>query len=458
MSAFVNWESLLSPASPKEKVKAPAPPPRGNTAVPVPPELPSASVPWATAATIGAVILSTLLILYLVRSNARAKSTATRLAATKQRQDEAIIAAVQKTLGEQIKATEEKFQQTLDRRIKDIQETSQQTLDGRISAIEETSQQMLDSRIAAIEEAFQQTLDHRIAEIEDAIRRRVNQRLEALESKIKMDQEAIDSLHNAINQRMEILEDGVRILDGKQLDQEATHITSRSLGQRLETVEGSLQALDAKTRASSQRIEAVDDSARVIDSRTKALSQRMEAVEDNLSATDGQVTLLSHDASRGVDAIERLQKQVKNLPGNEKLRELTGALEERFKELESRINQYQLAIEEARAEPEPEPEPRLTWSHIESQEIEPTGPIYVRPSYGHSPTLSYDGSLPPTPSSSGRSYSFTSSNAGYPITTPTNSKRRRMEMAAGFQDTTFASRQKLFNSRQEMHQRKDSIL
>jgi hypothetical protein len=173
----------------------------------------------------------------------------------------------------------------------------------------------------------------------------------------------------------------------------------------------------------------------------------MEAVEDNLSSTDGQVTLLSHDAGRGVDAIEKLQKHIKSLPGNERFRELTMAWEERFNELANRFEHQQLAIEEAHSDFEPQ----LTYSHIETMEIEPQGALYTRPAYGHahsyahSPTLSFDGSMPPTPSSSGRSYSFSSSNA--PITTPTNSKRRRIE-AAGFTDTTFSSRQRLFAAKQ----------
>lgn len=390
--------------------------------------------------------------------------------------DDATLDAVQRTLDEKIKSLEASFEKSSDAKNKALQESFESTLnelqgtevdfrkasDAKVKSLEDNFQATLNERINSLEETFQKTLDERLETLEEAVRRRVNQRLEVLESRIKLDQEAIEGLHKSISQRMEILEDGIRIIDGKQLDQEASHVTHRSLSVRLDTAESSIQALESKTRATSQRMEAVDDSTRVVDSRTKALSQRVEAVEDNLSTTDGQVTLLSHDASRGVDAIEKMQKHLKTLPGNERIRDLTMAWEERFNELESRMEQNQLALEDVRSEPEV----ALSWSHIESQEIEPTGPIYTRPSYGmvhsynHSPTLSFDGSLPPTPSSSGRSYSFSSSNANAPLMTPTNSKRRRVD-AAGFTDTTFASRQKLFSSSKipsRSHSRHESLM
>ncbi|KAF3020318.1 hypothetical protein G7054_g4761 [Neopestalotiopsis clavispora] len=400
-----------------------------------------------------AILVATIclwFVWYLTRRNSRnAKiKAAAQDAARAQLEDDATRKVLQQMVDERTAAFEKQFQQTLDeRRLAEHRE------DPDFVAVEAT----LGERIKSLEESFQKTLDERLEAMEEAVRRRVNQRVEAMETRIKLDQEAIESLHHAINQRMEILEEGVRILDGKQLDQEATHITSRALSVRLEAAESTIQALDNKTRATSQRLEAMDDSSRVVDSRTKSLSQRVEAVEDNLNAAEGQVTLLSHDANRGVDAIEKLQKHIRTLPGNERLREFNTAWEERFKELERRMEQNQLAIEEAQEEPEQ----TLSWSHIEAQSIEPLGDLYTRPpyeqehSFNHSPTQSFDGSLPPTPSSSSRSYSFSSStpgSSGLPIMTPTNSKKARRPVVPvvqneGFTDTTFSSRQKLFAAR-----------
>lgn len=408
--------------------------------------------------TTAAVVLATICLLFvwfLTRSrrrNATAIVAAAQDAARAQLEDDATRKALQKMVDDRSCAFEQRFQQTLDeRRMAELKE------DPALGPV----QALLNERITSLEDSFAKTLNERIEAIEETVRRRVNQRVEAMETRMKLDQEAIESLHHAINQRMEILEDGVRILDGKQLDQEATHITSRSLSVRLESAEATIQQLDNKTRATSQRIEAMDDSARVVDSRTKSLSQRVEAVEDNLNAAEGQVTLLSHDANRGVDAIEKLQKHVRTLPGNERLREFNTAWEERFKELERRMEQHRLAIEEASSEPEI----LLSWSHVEAQSIEPIGPLYTRPAFeqehsfnNHSPTQSFDlGSLPPTPSSSSRSYSFSSSThtpgSAPAFTTPSASKTKRRPVVPvvgddkGFTDTTFSSRQKLFAAR-----------
>ncbi|KAI0131860.1 hypothetical protein BJ170DRAFT_223112 [Xylariales sp. AK1849] len=429
MSVFIDWQSLFSGALPN------SPPPKAKeTPAALGDVLRGALDSWSTAGTVAALVLGTawaLSVLYFLRSKRQGKAVAEGASAIDQRKDDAVAidAAVQEALSQQMKS---------------------------------------------LERSFQRALDDRIEAIEDTIRKRVNLRVEALESRIRLDQDAIDSLHRSTSQRMEVLEEGVRIIDSKQLDQEATNVVQRSLSQRLETIEGSLQALERKTRASSQRVEAVDDSARILDSRTKALSQRMEAVEDNQGSVEGQVTLLSHDASRGGQAIERLAKQVKTMPGNERLRELSVAWEERFDALAGRLEQQreqQLSLEETTAE---EPPATLSFSPIETQETEPSGPLYTqppsysqpprprtrRPSFGHTPSLSFDSgsilthSMPPTPSSSGgarsdRSFSFTGSNSptdrNAAASTPTNAKRRRMEMEkAGFQDTTFSSRQRLF--------------
>jgi hypothetical protein len=505
MAAFIDWQSLLSWPPPKPPALKAKP-----TSLAL--DVRNALASWTSTTTIVAVILGALLLLHLARSIKRANEPLS--AATEGNQkDQPIDIAVRKALDQHIQTIEESVQQILNQRVGAIEDAIQKRFNQRIDALEtkskldqesvqqilnrrteatedaiqkrfnqridaletkskldqESVQQILNRRTEATEDAIQkrfnqridtletkskldqervqQILNQRAEAIEDAVRKRFNQRIDALETKSKLDQEAIDSLHKAAIQRMNVLEEGIRIIDGRQLDQEATNVMQRPLNPRLEAIESSLQVMESRTRASSQRVETVDDGMRVIDSRTKALSQRMEAVEDNLGSVEGQLTLLTHDASRGGQAIEKLQKHVKTLPGNGKLSELNLAWEERLDELEGRIGQYQLAIEEMREEPAP----TLSWSHIETQEIEPSGSIYTRrPSYDHTPSHSFDGSMPLTPSPSVRSYSFTSSSISHSPTTtstPKSTRRRRLEMAR-FQDTTFASRQKLFAARE----------
>lgn len=411
MSALVNWQSLLSSAFPN--VRAPDYP-RGSgtggaatTEATPPMELQSSS--WSSLGTVVALLLGSLAVYYVVRGRGR--------------QDARAVVAPSPE---------------------------------HMSAFED--------RLGDVDGLIQRAVDQRVEAIEDTLRKRVNQRVEAFESRMKLDQEAIESLYQAVSQRMEIIEEGVRIIDGKQLDQEATNVTHRTLSQRIDALEGSLQAVDGKSKAATQRLDAVDDSVRVIDSRSKALSQRLEAVEDNMSNTEGQVTLLSHDADRDIKAIEKLQRHLKSLPGNERLKELAAAWDDKCNEIEQRLEDHQRLLDGAKNVSEI----TLTWSHMESQEIEPLGSQYTKqPQYphSHSPTYSFDGSLPPTPSSSNRSYSFSSSNGPYSIITPTmtKSQKKRPQVIenAGFQDTTFASRQKLFTAKQQQqleHSRKHSIM
>jgi peptidoglycan hydrolase CwlO-like protein len=406
MSAFESWQSLLSSAFPNVR----APDPRGSVTAggavatdsstpPMEPLPPS----WSVLGTVVALLLGTLLLfsLYVVRGRGRGQADA-----------RAVV----------------------------------------VGAASEEELRGIESRLQA---TIQKAIDQRVEAIEDLLRKRVNQRVESFESRMKLDQEAIESLYQAVSQRMEILEEGVRIIDGKQLDQEATNVAHRTLSQRIDTLEGTLQALDGKTKATTKRIDSVDDSVRVVDNRTKTLSQRVEAVEDSLNNTEGQVTLLSHDADRSVEAMEKMQKQLKSMAGDEKMHEMTMAWEERCNELEQRLEEHQRALDESKVASEV----TLSWSHMESQQIEPMGLQYTKPPFTHSPTYSFDGSLPPTPSSSNRSYSFSSSNGPYSsgtysIVTPTTASKKQIKRSAvienaGFQDTTFSSRQKLFTAKQQ---------
>ncbi|KAI0012082.1 hypothetical protein F4779DRAFT_615030 [Xylariaceae sp. FL0662B] len=319
----------------------------------------------------------------------------------------------------------------------------------RMEEMEERFEKALKERTEAVEGRAQKALTEQAEAIEDNVRKGLNKRIETLEARIKLDQEALEGVHGALGQRIEILEECIRTIDGKQLDQEAFNIMQRGLGQRLEKAEENLQMVEGKARASAQRIEAIDDSVRVIDSRTKALSQRVEAVEDNVSSVDGQTTLLSHDVNRGGVVIEKLQRQVKMLPDAERFRGLSRLWESRFKKVEAKIEQYRKTLEEDLAEHAESP-PTLSWSHVESQEIEPSGPLYTRP-----PSSSFDGSTiysSPSPSvrspstcSHTRTYSTASSSptAVMPMTTP---ERKRIEMA-GFRDMTFSARQKQLTPR-----------
>ncbi|KAI0455115.1 hypothetical protein F5B21DRAFT_472925 [Xylaria acuta] len=315
----------------------------------------------------------------------------------------------------------------------------------RTEAFEKQLDQALKRQAEAFEERFKQALSEQSEIIEEHVRRSTNKRVETLEVRIKLDQEALNDVHRALSERMEAFEGYVRTIDANQLDQEANSIAQRTLGQRLDTVEESFRNVDVKARALAQRIEAMDDSVRVIDSRAKALSQRVEAAEDNLNETQGQMTLLSHDVNRGSSVIEKLQRQVKMLPDSEKFKGLSRTWEAKLKKLEAKLEQTETALEEHLAEPPPS----LTWSHIESVEIEPSGPLYTRPH-----AQSFDDSISPSSSSvrslstSGshtRTYSTVSSSPALPPMTP---ERKRID-SAGFRETTFSSRQKLLSYRTE---------
>ncbi|KAI3328108.1 hypothetical protein HD806DRAFT_485107 [Xylariaceae sp. AK1471] len=312
----------------------------------------------------------------------------------------------------------------------------------RTEALEKQFDEALKQQVEALEEQFQKVVSEQSELVEEAVRKSFNKRVETLEVRIKLDQEALDDVHRALSERMEEFEGYVRTIDAKQLDQEANSIAQRTLGQRLDTVEEGFRNIDTKARASAQRIEAIDDSVRVIDSRAKALSQRIEAAEDNLNTTDGQVTLMSHDVNRGSSVIEKLQRQVKMLPDSEKFKGLSRTWEVKLKKLEAKLDETQKALEEHLAEPPPS----LTWSHIESVEIEPSGPVYTTRPHA----LSFDGSVISPSSSSVRSHSTAGSHARSYSTmssspalhSPMTPERRRID-SVGFRETTFSSRQKL---------------
>ncbi|KAI0407846.1 hypothetical protein F4802DRAFT_551410 [Xylaria palmicola] len=316
----------------------------------------------------------------------------------------------------------------------------------RTEGFEKQLEQALKKQAETLEERFQHVLNEQSNTLEEQVRRSLNKRVETLEVRIKLDQAALEDVHRALSERMEAFEGYVKTIDSKHLDQEANSIAQRGLGQRLSAVEEGFRNVDAKVRASAQRIEAMDDSVRVIDSRAKALSQRVEAAEDNLNTTEGQVTLLSHDVDRGSSVIEKLQRQVKMLPDSEKFKGLSRAWEAKLKKLEAKLDETEKVLEEHLAEPPPS----LTWSHIESVEIEPTGPIFTRPY-----ALSFDESVISPSSSSVRSYSTTDSHtrtystvSSSPALPPMTPERRRID-TAGFRETTFSSRQKLLAHRTE---------
>ncbi|KAI1130772.1 hypothetical protein F5Y10DRAFT_275959 [Nemania abortiva] len=314
----------------------------------------------------------------------------------------------------------------------------------RTEAFEKQLDQALKQQREALEERFQKVLSEQTEFIEEHVRRSLNKRIETLEVRIKLDQEALDDVHRALSERMEAFEGYVRTIDAKQLDQEANSIAQLTLSQRLDTVEENFRNVDNKARSSAQRIEAIDDSVRVIDSRAKALSQRVEAAEDNLNTTDAQVTLLSHDVNRGSSIIENLKRQVKMLPDSEKFKGLSRAWEAKLKKLEAKLDETHSSLEEHLAEPPPS----LTWSHIESVEIEPSGPLYTRPH-----ALSFDGSVISPSSSSVRSHSTNDSHTRSYSTVssspaPMTPERKRID-TAGFRETTFSSRQKLLAYRTE---------
>ncbi|KAH8167050.1 hypothetical protein CIB48_g1185 [Xylaria polymorpha] len=334
--------------------------------------------------------------------------------------------------------------------------TSQRLIDGdetlsairkdfaqRTDAFGKQLDQALKRQTEALEERFKQALSEQSEIIEEQARKSFNKRVETLEVRIKLDQEALNDVHRALSERMEAFEGFVQTIDAKQLDQEANSIAQRTLGQRLDMMEEGFRNVDSKARSSAQRIEAMDDSVRVIDTRAKALSQRVEAAEDNLNETQGQVMLLSHDVNRGSSVIEKLQRQVKMLPDSEKFKGLSRAWEAKLKKLEAKLEQTETTLEEHLTEPPSS----LTWSHIESVEIEPSGPLYTRPEaqFFDDSTISPSSSSVRSLSTSGshtRTYSTVSSSPA-PMTPP---ERKRID-TAGFRETTFSSRQKLLSYR-----------
>ncbi|ORY70937.1 uncharacterized protein BCR38DRAFT_479470 [Pseudomassariella vexata] len=429
MAAFIDWRRLIFP--PEETATPPPPPLPAQT---TPRDLRHAlfSLPSAetTITTVAAILLGafwTVLVLYWVRgrnSNSRDSPTTTTPANHTPEYEQLKDALAQLV-------AKEKAITAMSQRIEAIENNVQQRLDRNTGSTEGDMQKSLDQRLESIEIKLRQSLDERSEALKDTIRQ-------------KSDQGLLDDIHRALDQRIEALEEGVRIIDGKQLDQEATQIRERKMTLRLEAVEESVRVVDGKTRAYSQRIDSVDDSVRVIDSRTKAQSQRLEAVEDSVGSVDGQATLLSHDVSRGGLAIEKLQRQVKMLPDNDRLKALSRAWESRFKQLEDQIEQYHIALEEQRAENVI----TLSYSEIDTVEIEPTGPLYVQPPPPCTPFKDFQaGSMPLTPSPSAGSFSGSSVRSVSPASKiPRSIEQRRLEMA-GFQTPTFSSRQKLLTSR-----------
>ncbi|KAH8666744.1 hypothetical protein BX600DRAFT_511646 [Xylariales sp. PMI_506] len=226
----------------------------------------------------------------------------------------------------------------------------------------------------------------------------------------------------------------------------------RELKRRIDTVEDSLrgvlteriEAVEARTKASAQRIEAVDDGVRLIDSRIKGVNKRVETVEDEVTGLDSKMATTVADVSRGFQSIDKLQEQVGLLADNERVDKLSESWEEKYKELEEKIEQYRAIVEEEQAR-RAEIAASLTISIPEYQEVEPepTPPAsaatiedFMYP-FSHTPSSSFDGSvdMPPTPSPSTRSYTGHGVLPS-PAMTPTPSKLKRLEMS------TFSSRQK----------------
>lgn len=376
------------------------------------------------------------------------------------------------------------LQSEMSRRLDEIETHNKKALAEQLEAIQKRFQQDLDDKVKAIEGHVQKSLGQRLEDIDDDVRRRLKQSVEVFEDglRTKLNKESFDGIYREVSLRVEALEEGVRIMDGKQLDVEAATIVQRALGQRLNTVEETLTAVEGKTRTSGQRADAFDDSLRVIDSRTKAMSQRLEAVEDNIGSIDAQTTLLSHDVTRGEKAIEGVSRQVKALPDNDRLKEFSDMMESKISDIEAKLEE--LEGERMKMLEDAERKATLTWSRMDSQEIEPSGPLYTRTAeepetedederdhvnalgLGQTPehpsqtdnffayTPAHGHFMPPTPSPSDRSKSSRSSRSSdsfymkrsTPTPTSAWSKRKRLE-AAGFTDTTFASRQRLFHSR-----------
>lgn len=354
-------------------------------------------------------------------------------------------------LGEQIEAADERTRQAVDA----LEARFQEALAQRIKALEAQTEEALETRATALEATLRQHLGKRVDEVEDGLRAKVNK-------------EAFDALYAALGRRVEALEAGVRILDSRQLDQEACGVGQRALGRRLDGVEASARALDARADAAGQRLDALDDGLRVADCRGRAAGQRLDALEDNVGAVDGQTTLLAHDVERGRAGLDRLARQVRVLPGADRLRALVDEWEARFGALEAHVA-GELAEAHGRLLEAAPPAPELSWSPLVAQEIEPACPLYTDadaasavttphdrrgPEPGHH-RFGYMGDvMPPTPSPSDRSHSSrsnrtSSSLAGRDVLgcTPTGASKRKKLEEAGFKEPTFASRQRLYHAR-----------
>ncbi|KAK7965811.1 uncharacterized protein PG986_000088 [Apiospora aurea] len=491
MPAVIDWSSLLWPSSSTSKTQSykasqQASNPVGAASAPQEPEAsnlvqqPLAYLtggapinPWILAATLGALLLA------FYWTFARSRKVFGRHALLGS-EPQKLLTGPTEDARQSIEFDASELQNEITRRLDEIEAHNKKALAEQVEAIQKRFQQDLDDKVKAIEGHVQKSLGQRLEDIDDDVRRRLKQSVEVFEDglRTKLNKESFDGIYREVSLRMEALEEGVRIMDSKQLDVEAATIVQRALGQRLNTVEETLGAVEGKTRTSGQRADAFDDSLRVIDSRTKAMSQRLEAVEDNMGSIDATTTLLSHDVNRGEKAIESVSRQVKTLPDNDRLKEFSDIMETKFSEIEAKLEELEgermKLLEDAQRSPE------LTWSRVDSQEIEPSGPVYTNPELFKDPDLythpegiehtpdhhsdkffaftpAHGGHfMPPTPSPSDRSQSSRASRSSggssdsfymkRKTSSSSMSKRKRLE-AAGFTDTTFASRQRLFHSR-----------
>ncbi|KAK8041543.1 hypothetical protein PG994_014550 [Apiospora phragmitis] len=484
MPAVIDWSSLLWPSSSTPKTQSYKASQQGSSpgvaaSAPQEPEVstlmhqPLAFLtggapmnPWILAATLGALLLASYWTFVI------ACKVFGRSAKPESEPQKLLTGPVEDVVSRPaIEFDASSLQSDMNRRLDEIEAHNKKALAEQIEAIQKRFQQDLDEKVNAIEGHAQKSLGKRLEEIDDDVRRRLKQSVEVFEDglRTKLNKESFDGIYREVSLRMEALEEGVRIMDGKQLDVEAATIVQRALGQRLNTVEETLNAVEGKTRTSGQRADAFDDSLRVIDSRTKAMSQRLEAVEDNMGSIDAQTTLLSHDINRGEKAIESVSRQVKTLPDNDRLKEFSDIMESKFSEIEAKLEE--LEGERMKLLEDAQRSPTLTWSRMDSQEIEPAGPLYTHTEEQREPTAetpdhhsdhffaftpAHGHFMPPTPSPSDRSQSSRgsrSSDSFYmkrstptPTSSSSMSKRKRLE-AAGFTDTTFASRQRLFHSR-----------
>ncbi|KAK8017839.1 hypothetical protein PG993_014165 [Apiospora rasikravindrae] len=491
MPAVIDWSSLLWPSSSTSKTQSykasqQASNPAFAASAPQEPEASNlvqqplafltggASInPWVLAATLGALLLAFYWTFFVSR---KASGRPALLGSGPQK----LLTGPTEDVRQPIDFDASELQNELTRRLDEIEAHNKKALAEQVEAIEKRFQQDLDDKVKAIEGHVQKSLGQRLEDIDDDVRRRLKQSVEVFEDglRTKLNKESFDGIYREVSLRLESLEEGVRIMDSKQLDVEAATIVQRALGQRLNTVEETLGAVEGKTRTSGQRADAFDDSLRVIDSRTKAMSQRLEAVEDNMGSIDAQTTLLSHDVTRGEKAIESVSRQVKTLPDNDRLKEFSDIMETKFSEIEAKVEE--LEGERMKLLEDAQRNPTLTWSRMDAQEIEPSGPVYTNPEvysnpdlYTHPEAVEHTPDhhsdkffaftpanghfMPPTPSPSDRSQSSRgsrssgSSDSFYmkrstPTPSSSMSKRKRLE-AAGFTDTTFASRQRLFHSR-----------